>query len=486
MVRVYVLNPPFVQGFSRELRGEGMSTRAGTLYYPIWLSYATGVLDQYHEVKLVDAVARRWTLEDVCRDAISFRPDIIVVDTNFASLKNDLKVVEKLKSETNAITVVVGPPASQFTERILRSGHVDIVARYEYDYTLLEIADMLENGELVLDKIKGISYIREGEIRHNPNREFLLSEDLDKIPFVSKVYKKYLNVRDYFLSSSLYPVVQIFTGRGCPFKCTFCSWPQTLMGHKYRVRSISNVLDEMEWISKNLKEVKEVFFEDDTFTVNKKRVLEFCKEYKERGLDIAWACNARADLDYETMKAMKKAGCRLVIVGYESGSDEILKNIRKGITTQQIREFAKNARRAGLLVHGDFIIGLPGETKETIEMTRKLIKKIKPDILQVQVATPIPGTEFYRWCKENGYLASDDPDEYLDEHGYQKSVVSYPWLSAEEIVRAVDDILKDYYLSISYVPVALRQVFRRRWLDEAKRLWRSAIMFLRYARKRQA
>ena len=485
MVRVYVLNPPFVQGFSRELRGEGMSTRAGTLYYPIWLSYATGVLDQYHEVKLVDAVARRWTLEDVCRDAISFRPDIIVVDTNFASLKNDLKVVEKLKSETNAITVVVGPPASQFTERILRSGHVDIVARYEYDYTLLEIADMLENGELVLDKIKGISYIREGEIRHNPNREFLLSEDLDKIPFVSKVYKKYLNVRDYFLSSSLYPVVQIFTGRGCPFKCTFCSWPQTLMGHKYRVRSISNVLDEMEWISKNLKEVKEVFFEDDTFTVNKKRVLEFCKEYKERGLDIAWACNARADLDYETMKAMKKAGCRLVIVGYESGSDEILKNIRKGITTQQIREFAKNARRAGLLVHGDFIIGLPGETKETIEMTRKLIKKIKPDILQVQVATPIPGTEFYRWCKENGYLASDDPDEYLDEHGYQKSVVSYPWLSSEEIVRAVDEILKDYYLSISYVPVALRQVFRRRWLDEARRLWRSAIMFLRYARSRR-
>jgi radical SAM superfamily enzyme YgiQ (UPF0313 family) len=241
----------------------------------------------------------------------------------------------------------------------------------------------------------------------------------------------------------------------------------------------------MEWISKNLKEVKEVFFEDDTFTVNKKRVLEFCKKYKERGLDIAWACNARADLDYETMKAMKKAGCRLVIVGYESGSDEILKNIKKGITTQQIREFAKNARRAGLLVHGDFIIGLPGETKETIEMTRKLIKEIKPDILQVQVATPIPGTEFYRWCKENGYLASDDPDEYLDEHGYQKSVVSYPWLSAEEIVKAVDDILKDYYLSISYVPVVLRQVFRRRWLDEVRRLWRSAIMFLRYARSRR-
>ena len=485
MVRIYMLNPPFVLNFNRELRGEGMSTRAGTLYYPVWLSYATGVLSQHHEVKLVDAVAKSWSLNDVCLDVSNFHPDIIVVDTNFASLNNDLKVAEVLKNETNAIIILVGPPASQFTEKILQCGHVDIVARYEYDYTLLEIADMLEGGELALDRVKGISYVKDGQIKHNPNREFLSSEDLDKIPFVSKVYKKYLNIRDYFLSSSLYPVVQIFTGRGCPFQCAFCSWPQTLMGHKYRVRSVSNVLDEIEWISENLKEVKEVFFEDDTFTVGKKRVLEFCEEYRERGLDIAWACNARANLDYETMKAMKKAGCRLVIVGYESGSDEILRNIKKGITTQQIREFAKNARKAGLLVHGDFIVGLPGETRETIEMTKKLIREVKPDILQVQVATPIPGTGFYHWCKENGYLVTDDPSEYLDRDGHQKSVVSYPWLSAEEIVKAVDDILKEYYLSIDYISVALRQVFRRRGLDEARRLWRSARTFLEYVGKRE-
>jgi radical SAM superfamily enzyme YgiQ (UPF0313 family) len=479
-----MLNPPFMPNFNRELRGEGMATRAGTLYYPIWLSYAAGVLTQYHEVKLIDAVAKGWSLNDVRLNINNFHPDIIVIDTNFASLNNDLKVAKSIKDETNAIIIFVGPPVSQFTEKILQSGYVDIVARYEYDYTLLEIADMLERGELVLDKIKGISYVKDGQVKHNPNREFLSSEDLDKIPFVSKVYKKYLNIRDYFLSSSLYPVVQIFTGRGCPFKCTFCSWPRTLMGHKYRMRSISNVLDEIEWIAENLKEVKEVFFEDDTFTVNKKRVLEFCKEYKERGLDIAWACNARADLDHETMKAMKKAGCRLVIVGYESGSDEILRNIKKGITTQQIREFAKNARKAGLLVHGDFIVGLPGETRETIEMTKKLIKEIKPDILQVQVATPIPGTEFYQWCKENGYLIIDDPNEYLDKDGHQKAVVSYPWLSAEKIVKAVDEILKEYYFSISYIPVVFRQIFRKNGLNELDRLLRSAKVFINYIHKR--
>ncbi|MEM3549509.1 MAG: radical SAM protein [Candidatus Bathyarchaeia archaeon] len=480
MARVYLLNPPFMPNFNRELRGEGMSTRGGTLYYPIWLSYATGLLEQFHEVRLVDAIARRWTLNEVLKDVKAFSPNIIVVDSNFASIFNDLNVAKELKKETDAILVIVGPPTSQFTETILQSGSVDIVARYEYDYTLLEIADKFESNNFFFKEIKGISYRTRNRIRHNPNREFSTSEDLDRLPFVSKVYKTHLNIKDYFLSSSLYPVVQIFTGRGCPFQCTFCSWPQTFMGHKYRVRSVSNVIEEFEWISENLR-VNEVFFEDDTFTINKKRVLEFCEEYEKRGLDIAWACNARVGLDYETMKAMKNAGCRLLIVGYESGSDEILKKINKGITVQQIKDFAKNARKAGLLVHGDFIVGLPGETKETIEMTRKLIKEVKPDILQVQVATPLLGTTFYQWCKKNGYIMTEDPNDYINEHGNQKSIVSYPWLSAEEIVQAVDGILKEYYVSISYVPLALKQVFRRNGFCELKRLAKSAKMFVKYA-----
>jgi radical SAM superfamily enzyme YgiQ (UPF0313 family) len=197
-------------------------------------------------------------------------------------------------------------------------------------------------------------------------------------------------------------------------------------------------------------------------------------------LDITWACNARATLDYETMKEMKKANCRLLIVGYESGSDEILKNIKKGITLGQIKQFAKEARKTGLLVHGDFIIGLPGETKETLELTRKLIKETKPDILQVSVASPFPGTEFYNWCRENGYLLTDDPNEYLDEQGHQKAIISYPELTNEEMVKEVDTILKGYYVSVSYVPLAFRQVFRRNGLDEFRRLLYSVKMFMGY------
>ncbi|RLF91436.1 hypothetical protein DRN52_09000 [Thermococci archaeon] len=145
-----------------------------------------------------------------------------------------------------------------------------------------------------------------------------------------------------------------------------------------------------------------------------------------------------------------------------------------------MRKFAKNVKKAGLLLHADFIIGLPGETKETVKQTFQFIKEIKPDILQVSVATPFPGTEFYEWCRKNGYLVTDDPNEYLDEQGHQKSIVSYPWLPAEEIERSVDEILRDYYLSTSYIPVALKQIFRKNCLNEFSRLLRSAKAFIKY------
>jgi radical SAM superfamily enzyme YgiQ (UPF0313 family) len=482
-MKVYMLNPPYMPRFGRSMRWQDTG-RAGTLYYPIWLSYATGVVEQEHKARLVDAPAWGWGIKEVLEDVKRFKPDLVVIDSSFPSLKNDVRVAEEVKKEVDCTTVLVGPPTSQFSEEILRSEDVDVVARYEYDFTIKELADALEEGRN-LREVKGISYKEDGRIIHNPDRGFTSSEDLDKMPFVSKVYEEHLDVRDYFLNYCLYPMVQIFTGRGCPYQCTFCSWPQTFTGRKYRVRSVENILDELEWIEENM-DVKEVFFEDDTFTINKRRVLEFCKGYRERGLEISWSCNARVDtLDLETMREMKRANCRFLIVGFESADDGILRNIKKGFTVEEARAFAKSVRKAGLLLHADFIIGLPGETRETIEKARSFIKEIKPDQLQVSVVSPFPGTELYEWYRRNGYLITEDPSEYLDEQGHQKSIVSYPWLSAEEIVKAVDDILKRYYLSFSYFPIALRQVLRRRGMNEARRLWRSGRMFLMYARGRR-
>ncbi|MBI2830667.1 MAG: radical SAM protein [Chloroflexi bacterium] len=483
-MKIYVLNPPYLPGFVRFSRHQGGVARGSEFYYPIWLAYAAGALEQdKHDVRLVDAPAWGWDRETVLEDARKFSPDLAIIDTIFGSLTNDITVAELLKKNiSNLRTILVGPPASQFAERMLQNGGVDLVARLEYDSTVKEVARALEEGRDFKD-IKGLSYKRDGKTVHNPNREFMTSEELDKLPFVSEVYKRHLRIKDYFLSHSLYPMAQLFTGRGCPFQCTFCSWPETLMGRRYRARSVENVIAEFEYIRAELPEVKEVFIEDDTFTADKNRVKEFCRQMKARRLNLPWACDARANLDYETMREMKDAGCRLLDVGYESGSDAILKNVKKGITTDQMRKFARDARRAGLMIMADFVIGLPGETKETAEKTIRFASELKPNVLQYESPIPIPGTEYYRWAKENGFLLVDDLEKSLDREGFKSCIVSYPHFTAQEMVEYVDKGLKSYYLSPSYIPIAMSMVFRKGGLHELKGLVRSAIGFFRYLRR---
>jgi len=486
-MRIYLLNPPFVENFVRCGRWQGAAARSGGLDYPKWLAYATGMLEREHSVKLVDAPASKLHTADIVNDVKQFKPDLVIVETNFSSLGNDIGVTQRIKEACGAMTVMVGPPAARFPDKILGNKGVDMLALYEYDFTLLDVARALEQGR-TLKNIAGILYNENGQIFHNSIRDYSTSEDLDQIPFVSSVYKRHLNIKDYYLSQTLYPEVQIFTGRGCPFHCTFCSWPENLMGRKYRSRTADNIVDEFEYICQDLPEVREIFIEDDTFTVNKNLVLEVCRKIKERKLDITWSCNARATLDHSTMQEMKSAGCRLLIVGYESGNDEILKTIRKGVDTHQMRAFTKDAKRAKLMVHGDFIIGLPGETKSTAEQTLEFIKKLKPNILQVAVATPIPGTKFYEWAKENGYLLVDNLEESIDQNGYQKCILSYPDFTKDDIEHYVNKALKEYYLSPSFVPVALSNILRRHGLYELKIMLMSAKVFLEYlgAEKRQA
>lgn len=481
-MKVYLLNPPFIKGFSRGVRGSGEATRGGTLYYPIFLSYAAGVLEKNnHKIKLVDAQAKGWTFKDILNDISDFSPDILVVDTNFSSLNNDIKIASDLKKISGIKVVIVGPPISQYSKKLFANNNIDYAIKYEYDLTLTELIEAIEDN-IPATMIKGIIFRDKNDIIETLNRDLLSAEELDTLPFVSLIYEKHLNIEDYFVSCSFYPMVQIFSGRGCPNKCVFCSWPKTFMGNKYRARSVNNLIEEFLSIENKLPKIKEIFLEDDTFTLSRRRISEFCKKYREEDLNIPWSCNSRANLDFETMNAMKKSNCRLLIVGYESGNNDILRNIKKNITVDQMKRFSIEAKKANLLVHGDFIIGLPGETLETIKKTEEFIYEVRPELLQVLLPQPIPGTDLYEWSKSNGFLSIDDPNKYLDEEGYQKSVITYPHLSSDKLFSECQRILKKYYLSPKYVPIAMRQVSRKNSVNETKRLLHSAVMFLKFMR----
>jgi radical SAM superfamily enzyme YgiQ (UPF0313 family) len=329
-----------------------------------------------------------------------------------------------------------------------------------------------------IKNILGITYRKNGEIKQNEDRPHI--ENLDELPFVSSVYKKYLNIRDYFYSSAGHPMVMIMTGRGCPFKCFFCNWPQVFHGNKYRLRSPENVVSEFEYILENLPEVKEVGIEDDTLTADINRLHKICELLIKKGINkkIKWYANVRVNLDIETMKIMKKAGCRLIIPGYESGVQEILNNANKGIKIEQSLEFAKNAKKAGFLVHGCFIIGLPGETKETVRKTIEFAKKLDPDDAQFFPLIVYPGTEAYEWAKKNNYLVTEDYSKWSTTEGWHNCLVSRPGLTNDEILQLCDKARIEFYLRPKYFFKMSKMIFKDK--TETIRIFKASKTFFVY------
>jgi len=473
-----MLNPPFTLRYSRNSRSPA-TTKGGTIYYPIWLSYATGVLEREgFNVKLIDAPARGYDLSFVINFAKELNPDLTVIDTSTPSIFNDVKVGEAIKDNTDSFILLVGTHPSALPKKTLRiSEKIDAVARGEYDYTVRDLAHTLEKGK-DLKSVPGISYRKGKKIIHNPDRPFI--NNLDKLPFVSSVYKKHLKITDYFFAAAEYPMVMIFTGRGCPFRCFFCMYPQVFYGRKYRLRSAENVVEEFEYIVENFPEVEEIGIEDDTFTADLTRVRKICRLLIKKRLNekIKWWANARVNLDLKTMRLMKKAGCRLVIPGYESGVQKLLNRAKKGITLEQSLKFSRNAGKAGLLVHGCFMFGLPGETKKTIRKTIEFAKELNPDTAQFFPLIPYPGTEAYGWAKKKGFLLTEDYSKWLTPEGMHNTVISLSEVSNEELVEYCNKARREFYLRPSYIFYKLKQIMLH--LEEAKRTFKSLPTFFKH------
>jgi anaerobic magnesium-protoporphyrin IX monomethyl ester cyclase len=455
-MKILALNPPFLPKFSRESRSPAVA-KSGTLYYPMWLAYATGYLEKAgHELLLLDASGAGLTLDQTVERAKAFQPGIAVVDTSTPSIYNDIEVGAALKKALPSLFVVlVGVHVSALPVETLEGApSVDAVAIGEYDATLVDLAAVFSQkgkSDEALGAIPGLAFhSSKGSVVRNAPRPFI--DNLDDIPPVSAVYKKFLDITPYFYGHSRYPLVVLVTGRGCPFHCTYCVVPQTLMGHRYRKRSVGDIVGEFRYIAEQFPGVKEIMIEDDTLTADRNRCREFSQALITAGAHrIPWSANSRADVDYETLRIMKKAGCRLLCVGFESGDQRILDNIRKSMTLDKIRQFVKDARRAGVLVHGCFMVGNRGETRETLAATLAFANEISPDTAQFFPIMVYPGTEDYRFFDEKGWIVSHDFRKWLTEEGLHSSVVSRPDLPYEELVAFCDTARRQFYLRPGYL-----------------------------------
>lgn len=476
-MKILLLNPPFLPKFSRFSRSPAV-TKSGTIYYPIWHAYATGVLEKKgHLVRLVDAPANDLDRQACYKEAREFSPEMVVLYTSTPSIFNDVEIAGNIKDLLpDSFIVLAGPHVSALPEESLNlDQRIDAIVRHEYDMTLIELASILPNGD-ELEKVNGLVFRKEEKIISNLDRDFI--QDLDSLPFVSAVYKKHLNIENYFYAHCRYPVVSIFTSRGCYGQCNYCVYPEQMFGRRQRQRSPENIVAEFEYIIKELPQVKEVLIDDDTFSFNQEHTIRFCELMIQRNIKLPWTVECRANLKFETMVMMKKAGCRLIVIGFESADNQILKSMGKGITVERMMRFVRDAKKAGVMIHSCFMAGNKGETRETLLKSLAFAKEIAADTCQFFPLMVYPGTEAYEWAKSNGYLTTTDYRKWLTKDGLHDCVVSTPELSSSDLVDFCDYARRDYYLAPKYLGYKLWQVIRKP--EEMKKTIKSAKTFFKY------
>jgi len=430
-LRTLFLHPPSFEGFDGGAGSRYQARREiRSFWYPTWLAQPAALVPGS---RLVDAPPDGLSVEQVAPLAREY--ELVVLHTSTPSFGNDARVAARLKAENPRLMVgMVGAHVGVLPQQSLKAAPaVDWVGVGEFDYACAEIA-----AGRPLKDVCGIAYRDGDRFRFTPPRPSL--EDMDALPFVVDVYKRDLEVERYFIGYLLHPYLSLYTGRGCRSKCTFCLWPQTVGGHRYRTRSVEHVVAEIAHARRLFPQVKEYFFDDDTFTDDLPRAEAIARGLGRLG--VTWSCNAKADVPLATLKVLKDNGLRLLLVGYESGSQGILNNVKKGIRLDRAREFTRNARTLGIKVHGTFIMGLPGETRETIQETVRFALDIDPDTIQVSLAAPYPGTALYREARERGWLRDD---ALVDAGGVQTSVLDYPHLSRSEIFGSLEQFYRRFY-----------------------------------------
>jgi len=478
MKRTIFLQGPSFDGYDG---GAGaryqMKREVKSFWYPTWIAQPAAMVAGS---KLIDAPAHDLSWDDIAHEFDT--AELAILHTSTPSFRQDVQTAELIKARNPACLVAfVGAKVMIEDEKSLNaSPAIDLVCREEYDFTCVDLAE----GKPLPD-IDGITYrAPDGAIIRNKPRAQI--EDMDVLPMVSPIYKRDLNTTKYFGGYQRHPYISFYTGRGCKSRCTFCLWPQTISGHRYRHRSVAKVIEEVHFILKEMPEIKEIFFDDDTLADAHDFVVELSGElaklgFGQKNFPVTWGCNAKANVPFNVLKAMKAGGCRVLLVGYESGNQQILHNIKKGLLTKVARQFTKDAHALGLTIHGTFILGLPGETLDTIEETINYAKELNPHTIQVSLAAPYPGTFLYKQATENGWF--DAADHLLDDGGNQIAQLSYPHLPAAVIFDKVEEFYKRFYFRPSKIASIVGEMLRD-W-DMMKRRLREGVEFFDFLRRRK-
>jgi len=462
-MNVLIINPPWPgKGFGTRSQNRIIKHRSDKyLQYPIFLAYAAAQLKQADcNISYIDSVIQDLDMKQTLERARSTLPDVIFMETTTPSIEADYESLIELKTITGAIIIIGGPHATYFHKEVLTEcPAIDIVIRNEFDTKIAKVISNIDN----LSKISGITYRNGSTIVDNGDGE--LEKDLDALPLPDRDVIPW----NWYLEAwyTKQPFMNMMTSRGCPYHCSFCLWPQSMYGHKQRFRSLDNVFKELHLLVDRYG-LKEINIDDGTFTTQKKRVIEFCQRLRDDGLELVWTCNGRVDnIDDEMLREMKKSGCKLIRLGVESGSQEVLDKIRKGLTKKQIEEGIRKVKKHGIQALGGFMFGFPYDSKKTIEQTIQFAKKLSPDQVQFSINMCYPGTSLYEYAKENNLLLAKSFKEFDMTYG---PVIKTVDMQRDELEHILARAYKEFYFRPRFI---LQTLIHMKDVHEIKRAFRS-------------
>ncbi len=477
-MKILVLNPPtrYTKNVVRDvLYGcwcKGKRIGGGTVPPLFLLSVATVLKRAGQKVTFIDAQAEQKSLMQIEELINEF--DIIIISTSTMTINEDAALLTVLKEKNpNIKTIIFGSHPTFMPSYSLKKSGIDIVVRREPEFIIRDLIKAMDNGQ-EWKGISGIGYLENGKVVLNDFAPFI--ENLDQLPFLdTSLLPK--NIHYFNPIVKHLPYITTATSRGCPSRCTYCT-ANAFYGPKFRFRSVKNVVEEMAYYID--RGFREIYFRDETFTIGKKRVISICQGILDRKLDVSWLCNAKVGtVDKETLSWMKKAGCHTIKIGVESGVQEILNRVYKDIKIEDTQKLFKEAREIGINTHAHVMLGLPGETKETIKQTINFVIKLKPTTATFGICTPYPGTTLFKEVTkmfpeiEDG--STSDLSKLHTEGFFNEAFTN---LTKEELAVSVKKAYRCFYLRPPYI---FSWLFKIRSSDDIKRILLSGARVIDFA-----